>query len=583
VKRESEIASKALHLRFYAFRGAAVIDGNETSRDEVVKRLKSGDTPTAMNLLNELLSNDPDNADLLGLQGVALKASGDIEGAENALRRSLSPTAPVSIQFRNASNLAVLFIHAGEREKAVGVLRQGWRWPEGRVPEAADWKSLGQIAGTMHLLSLWEEQIALLAPVVDASQHDWEILRHFAIAIAASGRLAESFQLVEGYNAADIDDNERQAVFAFLYHKLNRPEQALTTLRTFAASARPYILPAQDSQKFVVGVLDALPSFERLVRPSEAHYFTTNYPAWMVKRLPHRYRFASIIVGAGAEAVREFQSFKPQVVINNVTSSEFLMTKDNFLTTDRLARSLGIPVINAPDTAAGATRQMTSERFAGIPNLVVPTTGRFVRDVARLGDLVAAIEQKFTYPVIVRTTGEHNSANMALVRGRADLESTLLSLTHRQIYVIDYVGAPRRHGFYRRIRAVFFEGVPIVIRADYSPDWIVRSRNYVPPETYRDWPGLLAHANAIISDPHKQLGAPAMAALDAIGSAMRMDVFGMDFDVEEDGRVVVFEANGSMNYFSSAPKEFPYPREAEAAFIKTLESLLDRRAGHRLH
>jgi hypothetical protein len=162
-----------------------------------------------MNLLNELLSNDPDNADLLGLHGVALKASGDIAGAENALRRSLSPTAPISIQFRNASNLAVLFIHAGEREKAVGVLRQGWRWPEGQVPEAADRKSLGQIAGTMHLLSLWEEQIALLAPVVDASQHDWVILRHFAIAIAASGRIAESLQLVEGYKAADIDDNKR--------------------------------------------------------------------------------------------------------------------------------------------------------------------------------------------------------------------------------------------------------------------------------------------------------------------------------------------------------------------------------------
>jgi hypothetical protein len=74
-----------------------------------------------------------------------------------------------------------------------------------------------------------------------------------------------------------------------------------------------------------------------------------------------------------------------------------------------------------------------------------------------------------------------------------------------------------------------------------------------------------------------------MTALDAIGRAMRMDIFGMDFDVDDEGRVVVFEANGSMNYFASAPKEFPYPPEAEAAFIKALESLLDRRAGHRLH
>lgn len=559
------------------------MDANETSRDEVVKRLKSGDTPAAMTLLNTLLSGDPDNADLLGLHGVALKAAGDVTGAETVLRRSLSPAAPIRIQLRNASNLAVLYIHAGDCDKAVEVLRQGWRWPEGRVPEAADRASLGQIARTMHLLSLQEEQIALLAPVVEASHHDWGILRHFAIAIAAAGRIEESLRLVEDYAGTDIDDNERQALLAFLLLKLNRPEQSAKALRAFAASARPFILPAQESQKFVVGVIDPMPSHDRLVKVSTLHYFTTNYPAWMVKRLPHRYRFASIMFGSGPDAVREFQSFKPQVVINNVVSSEFLLAEGHLAAADQLARSLGVPVINAPDTAAGSTRQLTAERLAGIPDIVVPQTGRFVRDTTRLTELVAAIEKKFVYPLIVRTTVEHNSENMTLVRSRAELETTLLRLTQKQIYVINYVGAPRRHGLYRRIRAVFFEGTPIVIRADYSPDWIVRSRSYVPPETYREWPELLHHANAIISEPLEQLGAPAMAALYAIGRALPMDIFGMDFDIDDDGRVVVFEANGSMNYFSNAPKEFPYPPEAEAAFIKALESLLDRRAGHRVH
>jgi hypothetical protein len=51
----------------------------------------------------------------------------------------------------------------------------------------------------------------------------------------------------------------------------------------------------------------------------------------------------------------------------------------------------------------------------------------------------------------------------------------------------------------------------------------------------------------------------------------------MDFDVDDEGKVIFFEANASMNLFPKTPPEFPYPREAEIALIEQIDRLLERR------
>jgi hypothetical protein len=69
-----------------------------------------------------------------------------------------------------------------------------------------------------------------------------------------------------------------------------------------------------------------------------------------------------------------------------------------------------------------------------------------------------------------------------------------------------------------------------------------------------------------------------MAALDAIGRAIPLDIFCLDFDVDESGRVVFFEANPSANMFSNAPAEIDYPASADARLQELIERLLHARA-----
>jgi D-alanine-D-alanine ligase-like ATP-grasp enzyme len=51
--------------------------------------------------------------------------------------------------------------------------------------------------------------------------------------------------------------------------------------------------------------------------------------------------------------------------------------------------------------------------------------------------------------------------------------------------------------------------------------------------------------------------------LRAIRERIPLDVFGIDFNVDAEGRVVFFEANATMNLFSTALKECPNPKEAD--------------------
>ena len=60
---------------------------------------------------------------------------------------------------------------------------------------------------------------------------------------------------------------------------------------------------------------------------------------------------------------------------------------------------------------------------------------------------------------------------------------------------------------------------------------------------------------------------------------MPLDIFGMDFDVDDEGRVVFFEANATMLLLSNAPKDLDYPQGAQQIFLQRLDTLFRKRAG----
>ncbi len=550
-------------------------DGN---RDHVLARLNSDDASGAVLLVRKLLSNDPDNADLLGLLGIALESSGDMEGGAEALRLALSQPAAPSIRLRNATNLAALLFDSGKTEEARALLRDGWRWPVEVPPGDNERQCMSLLANIMSSLDLNAELVGFLLPVVGSSAHDWPMLKQVSLALAAIGQPDTGLQLVAG-NPEAGQANERQAVLAHLYSASGRSAEATEARRRFIGSAAPYLAPARRTQLFTIAVINPAPSAEKLTKSDHSLHYSANYPAQLVKKLETRYRFASLFFGSSPNAIEALKSFKPRVVINNMANAEILRSQVNLLSASELAQELAVPVVNHPKLAVECTRQLNSTRLQGVPNVLVPRVSRFTRDVKRLDELIAQIEQSFSYPIIVRTTADQESKNMAKVDSRPELKEALVGLKGLQIYVIKYAGAPRFKDCYRRIRAAFVEGKPFIMRADYDRNWIVQGRKRKTRQAfYRDCPDMISDADDMVRRPRDRLGVAAMDALTAIGQLLPLDVFGMDFDVDELGRVIFFEANATMNLFSNAPTDFAYPPEADAALLDSLDQLLQRRA-----
>jgi hypothetical protein len=100
--------------------------------------------------------------------------------------------------------------------------------------------------------------------------------------------------------------------------------------------------------------------------------------------------------------------------------------------------------------------------------------------------------------------------------------------------------------------------------------------NGVYRDLYSRHPELLGDANDIVMNPLKRLGKSAMDCLVEIGRIIPLDIFGIDFDVNDEGLLVFFEANATMNLLSTAPPDMDYPESAEREFMGGVQKLLDR-------
>ncbi len=554
----------------------AVIDPAE--RQESLRLLRAGQAKDAAALLSAALDKRGADPDMLGLLALALEKCGDKDAAIEAMQKAVDLPADTAITFRNACNLAAMLIDSGRRAEAIALLQRGWLWPAQPELEPQHLDCIGSLASAMNMLDLHDEAVALLLPLADADRLNWPLQKALIFALERQGKYEEAL-LIAQQGAPDRQSaHERDALLAYLYFKTGDSQSASQSRSAYFTAAPACLLPARPGQKYTVGVVEANPMFKALFNLPRRHHFTSNYPWMMAERQADRFRLISILVGAGPDAIDQFIAARPRVVINNVVNAEMLMSEANLQGVQNMLARLQVPVINPPEQAAKCTRQKNAQKLASVPGLVVPEVMRYLNVADQRDKIIDEIDRRKSYPLIIRSTMDQQARNMTLVHRRSELADAIAAMGHRQFYCIDYVGAPRRDNCFRRIRAAFIDSAPLIIRADYCEDWIVRSRNKIPIAFYRMHPKLLAEADAIVRHPEKELGSQVMQTLEAVGKLIPLDIFGMDFDVDDDGRVVFFEANASMNLYSNAPAELPYPPEAEQALKQAMEAALDRRA-----
>jgi glutathione synthase/RimK-type ligase-like ATP-grasp enzyme len=244
--------------------------------------------------------------------------------------------------------------------------------------------------------------------------------------------------------------------------------------------------------------------------------------------------------------------------------------------------SFGVPVVNHPTKAVPTTRDLSAKLLDGIPGVRVPRTLRFSR-VGKTGEeLVHEIEDQYDYPLITRTLTSQEGKGMTRVDSRDALVAVLSADCPEKFFVTEFVDSRGGNKFFRKIRAAIVKDEIIIVRVDYDIYWKIYARKSDERvKFYLDNAHLLDQEKRICKDPEAGLGRPALQSLRAIRDRIPLDVFGVDFDVDPDGLLIFYEANATMNLFSTAREEVSSPKEADdclkLAFQRYFTSLVTRR------
>ena len=226
-----------------------------------------------------------------------------------------------------------------------------------------------------------------------------------------------------------------------------------------------------------------------------------------------------------------------------------------------------IPIFNHPRAIAQSRRDLSAQRLAGVPGLVVPLCVRF------RGDSLGAFEQAFSdhgfrYPVVVRPCSTQGGRGQLRVDSARDWDSALSSrwfgLPH---FMVQYEDCQTAEGSYLKARVVFVGGQIFVRHVKASRNWQIHN-----------------HASGRLADDRemeiveKLEASQIFRALCAeVASRTRLDLCGMDLGVDPArDRYVLFECNPAMSvFFPTRPDQTPAQAERRARLQRPIEQALD--------
>ncbi|MEM7463753.1 MAG: hypothetical protein AAF362_13865 [Pseudomonadota bacterium] len=309
-------------------------------------------------------------------------------------------------------------------------------------------------------------------------------------------------------------------------------------------------------------------------------HFMFNHISQFAKEISDKFRFASFWVNISQIEQVLRSSPIPDLVINNVASGEVASDPEISPQLDKCIGYWQKYCINKPENVRATARDHQAAALSGSKRLIAPKT-QYFKAADDIDVIIDKIESEFDYPVILRAPFFQDGGDMHLVESR-DRAIELIPQLQPGFFAIEFIKNTHQNDMYRKMRGVFIEDEFFMVRVDYGPDWMIHGHRNKPHriDFYNENPQYLEEEIAICKDPAREFGKPVMRAFRELRSIVKLDYFGVDFDITDDGKLIVYEANAAMNFLSKSGLVHPHPEEAGHAltesFTKFLMSRIDR-------
>ena len=200
-------------------------------------------------------------------------------------------------------------------------------------------------------------------------------------------------------------------------------------------------------------------------------------------------------------------------------------------------------VINQPAAVLHTGRVEMMARIRGIDGVRVPLTQRIARTELTAAALTA---RGFTFPLLLRSPGHHAGDYFTLVPDAATLDACAATLPGADLLAIEYLDARGKDGEVRKYRVVWVDGQLYPVHAAIASQWKVHyfSADMADRADHR------AEEAEFLDDLVAVTGRRGLRALAEICAMMELDYCGIDFGVDRDGTLLIFEANATMAVYS---------------------------------
>jgi len=529
---------------------------NEIRINEALTLHRKGSVAEAKAVYESVLRQDAQNANALGLLGIVAIQEGDRSKAEMHWARSLALPSKPAIYIRNLNNLAVTLLEDGRDAEAIELLGRtdipDWAGPP--PPDERELKSIISLILCQLRLGLSKKARTLLESISQYLAGNNDTLR-----LLAQLRLDDEDygSALDALKTIEADDDLWILTARVMCATKVSPREELRTHRDrLFQFASVYVGEKFTDQRKTILVLN--PADNVVATPSAFDlHFHSNYVTQIADRLQDIFNFTSVF--ADSPYVKK-DELKPHLILNNIVNGEVLSGAGGKTANDALAdfvASFDKPVINHPLRAAMTTRQRNASSLKDLENVVIPKTIRFIADDKQMDFQSRRLAEKLDYPLIIRTTTFQSGIGMVKIDNPDQLREELSIRNRQEIYAHDFIENRTEDGFYRKFRAGVVGDKVIPHWVDFSDNWNVHGR--VLPERkafYRDRRYLRDVEKELMTVPNDTLSVNVLRTLENIRKKVPLDIFGIDFDVMADGRVLFFEANASMLLFDTLGPEY---------------------------
>lgn len=201
------------------------------------------------------------------------------------------------------------------------------------------------------------------------------------------------------------------------------------------------------------------------------------------------------------------------------------------------------PVVNPPAAVLRTGRAANARRFAGVPNVIAPVIADFARETLASPEALSALDRRgFQFPILLRAPGFHNGRHLVLLDTPAQLSSALAEIPGDELTAIEYLDARGTDGFHRKYRVMMIGSRLYPLHLAISTNWKI---HYVTADMAENAAHRDEEAKFLENMP-AVLGSHAMAALAEIQNTLGLDYAGIDFGLNAQGDLLLFEANATM-------------------------------------